>query len=304
MKKHPLLAYFGILAFLSALVIGIIYGMGQKGMYFAQIYMLIPAISAIITRLFFYEKRFANAHLKLGKAKDWLKFWFISACLAILSYLFFTLFGAVEWDFSGQAFLDKLAAQFAEAGQSMENTLPPWLTPHKMLLLYAIGSLTLFNILPGLITGMGEEFGHRGLMFTLWAEINLKKALVFGGLVWFAWHLPLALIMPVKQELSGAEQILNAVVLSTGSVFTHIYLAFVLMKSRSIWITALAHISFNNVSTALSFFVVITDQTLANLGLVLTMVFAVVIGIWKFNFWQTLTGEKQPPKPEINTFIQ
>lgn len=46
------------------------------------------------------------------------------------------------------------------------------LHPQMMLLLYFIGGLTVFNILPGVITGFGEEFGWRGLMFPLMYRIR------------------------------------------------------------------------------------------------------------------------------------
>ena len=77
-----------------------------------------------------------------------------------------------------------------------------------------------------------------------------------------------------------------------GALCTHTYLAFVLAKTRSIWITALAHITFNNASTALGFFVSIQNQTLANAGLVLTMVITVFVGFWKFRFKETLLSIK------------
>lgn len=287
MKTRPLIAYFALLILISGGLILAISLLGQKGLYFAQVYMLTPAIAAVITRLFFYEKKFTDAFLGLGKGKHWLQFWLISAVLAAVSYLFFTLFGAVSWDWSGQSFLDRLAEQFAAAGQNIEDTLPPGFTPKSMLILYLIGNLTVFNILPGLITGMGEEFGHRGFMFKLMAEKNLKTALILGGIIWFLWHVPLTFVMPATQEFSTLEWGANSLILAIGSICTHTWLAYVFVKTRSIWIAALAHITFNNVSTALSFFVTIENQTLANTGLVLTMLIVVVAGFWKFRFWET-----------------
>lgn len=293
MKTKPLIAYFITLIILSATTILTIHLLGRKGMYFAQFYMLTPAIAAIVTRVFFYKGKFSDAFLKIGQARHWLQFWFISLFLAVLSYGFFTIFSAVTWDLSGQSFLDKLSEQFAQSGQTMEQTLPDGFTPQSMLLLYVIGNFTLFNILPGLITGLGEEFGHRGIMFKWLAEKNVKAAILLGGIFWFLWHLPLGLVMPVTYEFTPVEMVLNAVILLIGSICTHSYLAFVLLKTKSIWITAFAHIVFNNVSTALGFFVVIQNQTLANAGLVLTMFIAVVIGFWKFNFLTVLKSQYQ-----------
>jgi hypothetical protein len=161
-KNKSLIAYFVILIILCT---GFVIGarmMGEQGAYLAQGYMLTPAIAAIITRLFFYEPRFGDANLRFGRIKDYFKFWLISIGITALSYMFFTVFGSISWDFTGQIFLDRLAQQFAAVGQDMYAALPPGFTPQMMLTIYFIGGLTVFNLMPGLITGFGEEFGHRG----------------------------------------------------------------------------------------------------------------------------------------------
>lgn len=165
MTHKPLLIYFIILILLCA---GFIIGakmMGEQGVYLAQGYMLTPALAAIMTRLFFYEKKFKDANLRFGRLSDYGKFWLVSLGITALSYVFFFAFGAIRLDLSGQEFLRRLAEQFAAVGQDMEASLPPGFTPQMMLLIYFIGGLTVFNILPGLITGFGEEFGHCGFMF-------------------------------------------------------------------------------------------------------------------------------------------
>ena len=156
MKHKSLIAYFAILFLLCA---GFVIGakmMGEQGMYLAQGYMLTPALAALITRLFFYERKFKDANLRLGRFGDYGKFWLVSIGITALSYVFFTLFGAIQWDWSGNEFLRRLSEQFAAAGQDMEASLPPGFTPQMMLMIYFIGGLTVFNIMPGLITGFGE----------------------------------------------------------------------------------------------------------------------------------------------------
>ena len=264
---------------------------GTKGTLFCTVLYVDTRHCSNYNQSVFYKGKFSDAYLHIGKARHWLQFWIISATLATLSYIFFTLFQEITWDFTGQAFLEKLAKQFEQTGQSMEQTLPKGFTPQSMLLLYVIGNFTIFNVLPGLITGMGEELGHRGIMFKWLAEKNVKTAILLGGVFWFLWHLPLGLIMPMKHNYTTAEIVLNVLIQTIGSICTHIYLAFILLKTRSIWITALSHITFNNVSTALGFFVIVQNQTLANLGLVLTMVLTVIVGFWKFNFGNVLKNQ-------------
>lgn len=195
----------------------------------------------------------------------------------MLSYGFFTLFGAIRWDFTGQQFLTRLSAQFAVAGQDIQASLPPGFTPQTMLLVYFIGGLTVFNILPGIITGFGEEFGHRGFMFPALYRIAPWVGIWIGGLIWYAWHLPLAFVLPQTTAILPGESILSFILLGIGSLCTFIYLAFVYVKTRSVWIASFAHIVMNNSASAFSYFVVIQNQLLANIGLTLTMVIVAAI---------------------------
>ena len=280
-KHKSLIIYFVILVILCA---GFIMGaknLGEQGMYLAQGYMLTPALAALITRLFFHEQKFRDANLRFGRFKDHFKYWLISIGITALSYVFFTLLGSISWDFTGQAFLNRLAQQFETVGQDMAASLPPGLTPQMMLMIYFIGGLTVFNILPGLITGFGEEFGHRGFMFPALYQIKPWIGFIIGGAIWFAWHLPLALVIPQTTDTSLGESILNFIVLGIGSICTFIYLAYVYVKSRSVWVTSLAHIAMNNSASSFSYFTVLENQLLANIGLSLTILIVVLVLYYK-----------------------
>ena len=246
-------------------------------MMFAQGYMLTPALAALIVRGFFYDKKFSDANLRFGKLRDYVKFWMISLVITGFSYLLFTLLGSVTWDFSGKTFLDNLSLQFALVGQDITDTLPPGFTPEIMLWLFFAGGLTLFNIIPGMITGFGEEFGHRGFMFPLLYQVKPWIGFVIGGLIWFVWHLPLSLIMPQSSPVTPWETVLNLLVLGIGSLCTFAFLAYVYVKSRNVFVASFAHIVLNNSSASLSYLVTITDQLKANLGLSLTMVIVVLV---------------------------
>ena len=277
MNNKSLAIYLLILVVLCAIVIIGAKTLGQQGNYLAGVYMLTPAIAAILTRLFFYEPHFKDANLRLGRLSDYFKFWLFSLGITALSFALYTLLGAVSWDFSGNVFLARLDQQFAASGQSMQSSLPPGMTPQMMLLIFFVGGLTLFNILPGLISGFGEEFGHRGFMFPLLYRINPWVGLVGGGLLWYAWHWPLLLVIPQTVEYPLWQTALNWVILALGSVCTFIYLAYIYVKTENILVASLAHIAMNNASQSLSYFVAIQNQFLANLGQVLTMVIVVVI---------------------------
>jgi membrane protease YdiL (CAAX protease family) len=249
--------------------------LGEQGAYLAQGYMITPAIAALITRLFFYKPRFKDANLRFGRAKDYLQYWLIGLGITAISFGIYTLLGAIRWDFSGHLFLDRLTEQFAVNGQDIMDTLPAGFTPQMMLWLFFIGGLTLFNIMPGLITGFGEEFGHRGFMFPALYRIRPWVGFIIGGLIWFAWHIPISLMIPQTANLPVGTSILNYLILAVGSVCTFAYLATVYVKSGSVFVTSIAHIAMNNAAASVSYFVTVQNQTLSNLGLTLTMLIVV-----------------------------
>ena len=277
MRSKSLVIYFIILClFCAAIIIGA-KALGQQGAYLAQVYMLTPAIAAIITRLFFYEPRFTDANLRFGRLKDYLKYWFLSLVIVTSSYVLYTLMGSVSWDFTGNSFIEQLTRQFALSGQDINDNLPPGFTPQMMLMIFFIGGLTVFNIMPGVITGFGEEFGHRGFMFPLLYKVSPLVGLIGGGLIWFAWHLPLILVIPQTVEYSMGQILLNAIVMAIGSICTFTYLAYVYVKSRNVFVTSIAHIVMNNASVSIGYFVVLNNQLVANMGLTLTMLIVVAI---------------------------
>lgn len=284
MQTKSLVAYFLILAILCEAVIGGALMLGRQGAYLAQFYMLTPAVAALITRLFFYGPRFQDANLRFGRIKDYLRYWLIALGIVALYFISYTLLGAITWDWSGAAFLQRLAQQFAAAGQDMNASLPPGITPEMMLMIYFIGGLTLFNI-PGIVTGFGEEFGHRGFMFPALYRIRPWVGILIGGLIWYLWHMPLILVVPQQAaQVPAWQRILDLLILGIGSVCTFTYLAYVYVKTQSVFVTSIAHIAMNNASMSLSYFAILHNQFLGNLGTTLVMVLVVAVLYWRKEF--------------------
>lgn len=272
MKNKSLIVY---LLVLSILCTGFVIGarmMGEEGVYLASGYMLTPALAALIVRLFFHKLHFRDANLRFGRFRDYIRFWLYSLVITVFSFALFTLFGAIRWDFSGQVFLDSIAQQFAATGEDMMASLPEGFTPQMMLWLFVIGGFTVFNIMPGIISGFGEEFGHRGFMFPLLFPNKPLLGLVIGGVLWYAWHLPLALIFPAVVPVPLWQTITSQFAAIVGSICTHTYLCYVYTKSRSIFVPSIAHIAMNNASRSFAYFVAIQNQFTANLAQYLVMI--------------------------------
>lgn len=275
MKHNSLVAFLLIVTILSGGYVALMLAAGEAGGYLAQGYMLLPALSAVITRLFFDEQKFSDANLRIGRLHYYLRFWLFSVGIVLLWFVGYALLGAGRWDLTGQAFLDRLTQQFAATGQDINDTLPPGMTPQMMLLIFFIGGLTIFNILPGLITGFGEEFGWRGLMFPRMYLITPWASFAVGGLIWVAWHLPLGLLVP--QEITPQQYVANLAIQVVGGIAAFTYLAYVYVRSRSVWTAALAHITMNNASAAFSYIFILDNQFLGNLSNALVMV--LIVGI-------------------------
>lgn len=280
MKHKSLAAFLVLVALLSGGYVGLMRLAGQAGGYLAQGYMLLPALAAFLTRVFFDEHRFRDANLRFGRAVHYLQFWLFGLGIAFLFYVTYALLGAGHWDWTGSSFLARLEQQFAATGQNMTDSLPSGMTPGRMLLVFFIGGLTVFNVLPGMITGFGEEFGWRGLLFPRLFAIRPWVAFILGGLIWFAWHTLLTLVVPqADAQATTLEKVTVYAALAVGTICTFIYLAYAYVKSQSIFVTALAHIVMNNASASFSYVFVIEDLWLANLGTVLVMVL-VIAGLY------------------------
>jgi membrane protease YdiL (CAAX protease family) len=276
MKRHPLAAYLALVTVLSGGLILLMKLLGQRGFYIAQFYMFTPAIAAVIARIFFYDRRFSDARLNIGRLKDYLRFYGLTLVIVAACYLGYWLFRAVSWDFTGDTFLSTLGAQMEATGQDI-NDLPLGLTPKITLVLFAVGGLTVFNI-PFTISGFGEEFGWRGYMLPLFYRLARPwRAFIICGLIWFTWHTPLVLVFPRLEQMTAAESILNVIILAVGSVATFIFLAYVFARSGSIWVASFAHAVLNNASRSLGYFAVVESQVLANLALTAVMVAAVLV---------------------------
>jgi hypothetical protein len=118
-------------------------------------------------------------------------------------------------------------------------------------------------------------------MFPALYRIKPWIGLFIGGLIWFVWHLPLALVIPQSIEYSIWQIVLNYFILGIGSICTFIYLSYIYVKSRSIWVTSFAHIAMNNAASSFSYFAVLQNQFLANLGLTLTLLIVVAVLYYK-----------------------
>ena len=96
----------------------------------------------------------------------------------------------------------------------------------------------------GLITATGEEIGWRGFMVPAFVErIGLRKTLIFTGLFWSCWHLPLLIFGGYMAETPMLYRIPAFIlcILPVG-----IIAGLLAYKNKSMWPAALLHATHNN----------------------------------------------------------
>ena len=117
---------------------------------------------------------------------------------------------------------------------------------HKQTIAFFILNATMSHIvflIGGSILSLGEEFGWRGyLQERLLRKYGLIWGFIILGAIWGYWHLPIILMgynFP-SQPVLGA-----LLLMPVGTIFLGIFLGWIYLRSKSIWMPALAHASLN-----------------------------------------------------------
>lgn len=119
-------------------------------------------------------------------------------------------------------------------------------SPEWIIIISAFFYITLINLIPAAVMSLGEELGWRGFLVPgLSKTSGFKKASWLSGIIWAIWHLPGILS---GEYLSDGTPLLYQIscfllmVVSTG-----IILAWLRMKSNSIWPAVVFHATHNGV---------------------------------------------------------
>lgn len=110
--------------------------------------------------------------------------------------------------------------------------------------------LSLFvQSLLGSLATIGEEFGWRGyLQEKLIRKYGLNGGLILLGVIWGYWHLPIGLMGWNFPN----HPVLGALILTPlSTVFIGIFLGWLYLRSKSIWMPTLAHAAWNLCATLL-----------------------------------------------------
>jgi uncharacterized protein len=232
MKTRGVLAYlllaFG-LAWSTVFVVRLLLGLSLENSLVQLPMAFSPAIAAVIVRFWITKEGFGDAglapHLRSGWAYYLVAWLFPLTAVGVVVGLA-TVMGISRPD------LSQLGTLF------LGVQLPGW------------AGLLLFMGIPILIMPLywGEEFGWRGYLQVRLLSHSPLKAAIATGFIWAVWHYPLYFL--------GYSEYANPFIgLITATIFTillAIILAWLRLRTRSVWSSSLAHAGTNMVLATLS----------------------------------------------------
>ncbi len=162
------------------------------------------------------------------------------------------------------------------ARQGLEPPPPP---PLGLALLFALPSFLVAPLLNVLAT-IGEELGWRGYLFARLRPLGVRRAALLVGLVWGIWHAPL---IAQGYNYPGAPAL--GPLLMTGLTLTYgVLLAWLRVRSGSVWPAALAHGALNAEAGTVAVFLTPADPLvgapLGWVGLVPVALVALALLVW------------------------
>ncbi len=200
--------------------------------------MWIPAIAAIIMRLYYKEGLFKGVFWNPLKDWKWLVFAAFIPLLIELSTLVLTLlFNAAELK---EGFISMQNGNISVKGVAMIfGAAPqPWYAfIGNYALSYFIGVL-----LYSLLFAFGEEYGWRGYLQQKWAPNNNLKGFIAIGIIWGLWHLPAILLGHNYPEYPMIGGLILMPLLCT--LFSIVF-GIAMNRKNIIWIAVLFHGALN-----------------------------------------------------------
>ncbi len=195
------------------------------------IIMWAPGIAAIITGV--VTKR-PIKNIGWGFSLKWLAFgWSVPILYGFVGYGLIWIFGL--GGVPNQTFLERARL-----------TLGMNTDPDALVIVAAFFYITVVNMIPSLIMALGEETGWRGFLvpeLSKWA--GFKRASWISGIVWGTWHLPGIIFGNYGAE--GTPLLYQLFCFGLLVVSTAVTLAWLRMKSGSIWPVAVFHATHNGV---------------------------------------------------------
>jgi len=182
-------------------------------MLYVLAWMWCPGIAALLTSIL-YKKNLSDFGWGLGNPRYLLLSYFIPLTYSFIAYF-------IVWSFRLGGLQRSLDLEFLE---------------------FFIISAT-FGILVSSLSSLGEEIGWRGFLVPELARVTtFSKTSIISGVIWAIWHYPLILFADYN---SGTPAYFGLSCFSVMIIGISFPLAWLRLKSGSVWTTVIFHASHN-----------------------------------------------------------
>jgi membrane protease YdiL (CAAX protease family) len=221
---------------------------------FGSIYMLLPAICAVVLQLIHKEKPFRNLGISFRFNR-----WFLIAGIVPIIYSFIALginllFPNITFSVAYEGFLSNLPAEQAELALRQLSRFPP-----IIFFLLQVVSAIVAGYTINAVFALGEELGWRGYLLKALKDKKILPVSLIIGAVWGLWHFPLILIghnYPQHPVAGVGMMIIFCILLSP-------VMTYIVIKSKSVITAAVFH-GINNAIGKISVLYIVGGNDLIN----------------------------------------
>ena len=259
--------------------------------------MFAPALATTFTR-WITKEGWKDNYLKVNLKQNrryWLIAWLVTPVLLLLGMgLYFVLFPQYfDESFGG---ITKILTQTA---QRLGKPIP--ISPQLFLVIQIFQVILIGPIVNGIAT-FGEEFGWRAYLLQKFLPLGARKATVIVGFIWGIWHWPF-LYMGYEYGFDyPGYPWLGPVVFIWFTFIIGTILAWLTLKSRSIWPAVITHAALNGIAPLVLLLIKGQPNTLIGpgaVGLIASLPFAILalILLWRSNVFtpvQSIQNQSAP----------
>ena len=253
--------------------------------------MISPALATLLTRWITKEgwkDFFLKAYLKQNR-RYWLIAWLGTPLLLLLGTgLYFAIFP--QYFDSSFSAVSKLLAQ---AAQTNGKSIP--LTPGVFLVVQVIQAILIAPIFNSIAT-FGEEFGWRAYLLDKFMPLGGRKAMLIMGVIWGIWHWPFIYMGYEYGFGYPGSPWLGPIVFLWFTFIVGTFLAWLTLKSKSVWPAVIAHAALNGMAPIALLLVKGQPNTLlgpSTVGLIASLPFAILgLGLlWRSNVFSSAKSQ-------------
>jgi uncharacterized protein len=193
-----------------------------------------PGIAAIFTTVFIAKQPFKSLRLNtLGPKHYYLWAWLLPIGLTLIAGLITLVFGIAKLDLNFSMIRNAMAS--AANGNSI--------SAEKAVAIQVLFAVTLAPFI-NMLFALGEELGWRGYLLPHLMPLGQWKAILISGIIWGVWHAPAI----AQGHNYPGYPILGIFMMVILCVLLGTILSWLYLNTRSPWVAALAHGSFNAVA--------------------------------------------------------